>query len=256
MLALLLGLLVVTGRVEVWHVLLLALLLGVVNAFDMPIRQSFVVEMVGREDIASAVGFNSALFNGTRIVGPAVAGILIAIVGVAPCFFINAATYVAVIVGLLAMRDGELIDHARPRRPHSVREVGSQLAEGLRYVRATPAILLAICLVGVVSMTALNNQVLLPLAATDLLAGGAAVYGFLGAASGVGSLVSAFADGLRAATHAPAAARRRRSVGRLGVAAGPVPVAAGVAAVDGRVRLGPDRDGRHHQHADPAVHAR
>ena len=91
-LALLLGLLVITGRVEVWHVLVLALGLGVVNAFDMPIRQAFVVEMVGREDIVSAVGFNSALFNGTRIIGPAVAGLLIAVVGVAPGFLINAAT--------------------------------------------------------------------------------------------------------------------------------------------------------------------
>ncbi len=189
-LALLLGLLVITGRVEVWHVLVLALGLGVVNAFDMPIRQAFVVEMVGREDIVSAVGFNSALFNGTRIIGPAVAGLLIAVVGVAPCFLINAATYLVVIVCLLAMRLHELIDHARPDRPRTIRAVGTQLAEGLHYVRNTPAILLAVCLVGVVSMTALNNQVLLPLAATDLLDGGAATYGFLGAASGVGSLVS------------------------------------------------------------------
>jgi len=189
-LALLLGLLVITGRVEVWHVIVLALGLGVVNAFDMPIRQSFVVEMVGREDIASAVGFNSALFNGTRIIGPAVAGLLIAIVGVAPCFLINAATYLVVIACLLAMRLHELIDHARPDRPRTIRAVGTQLAEGLQYVRTTPAILLAVCLVGVVSMTALNNQVLLPLAATDLLDGGAATYGFLGAASGVGSLIS------------------------------------------------------------------
>ena len=82
------------------------------------------------------------------------------------------------------------IDHARPDRPRTIRAVGTQLAEGLHYVRNTPAILLAVCLVGVVSMTALNNQVLLPLAATDLLDGGAATYGFLGAASGVGSLVS------------------------------------------------------------------
>src|SRR6478735_8022258 len=86
--------------------LALALALGVVNAFDMPIRQSFVVEMVGREDIASAVGFNSALFNGTRIIGPAIAGLLIAVVGIAPCFFINAASYLAVVVGLLLMRSG------------------------------------------------------------------------------------------------------------------------------------------------------
>ncbi len=192
-LALIMGVLAATGHVQVWQVLVLALALGVVNAFDMPIRQSFVVEMVGREDVANAVGFNSALFNGTRIIGPAVAGLLIAVTGVVPCFFINAASYVAVVVGLLMMRAGELIDHQRAHRPRSVREVGQQLAEGLRYVRATPVILLAVCLVGTVSLLALNNQVLLPLAATDLLGGGAAIYGFLGAASGVGSLISALA---------------------------------------------------------------
>jgi MFS family permease len=192
-LAVVLGMLVVTDQVEVWQVLVLALMLGIVNAFDMPIRQSFVVEMVGREDIASAVGFSSALFNGARIVGPAVAGLLIAVVGVAPCFFINAATFIPVILGLLVMRESELFEHARALRPRSIRAVGSQLAEGLRYVRATPVILLAVSVVGVVSVAALNNQVLLPLAATDLLDGGAATYGFLGAASGVGSLVSALA---------------------------------------------------------------
>ncbi|MFN8620433.1 MAG: MFS transporter [Chloroflexota bacterium] len=193
LLALVLGVLVVTGHVQVWQVILLALALGVVNAFDMPIRQSFVVEMVGREDIASAVGFNSALFNGTRIIGPAVAGLLIAVVGVAPCFFLNAASFLAVVASLLLMRLDELFTHVRPHRPGSAREIGTQLREGLAYVRATPVILLAVCLVGVVSMTALNNQVLLPLTATDLLDGGAATYGFLGAASGVGSLISALA---------------------------------------------------------------
>jgi MFS family permease len=192
-LALALGLLVLADQVEVWHVMVLALLLGVVNAFDMPIRQSFVVEMVGREDVASAVGFNSALFNGTRILGPAVAGLLIALVGIAPCFLINAATFVAVVVGLLLMRPGDLFDHPRASRPHSVGAVRDQLAEGLRYVRATPAILLAVSVVGVVSVVALNNQVLLPIVARDLLGGGAATYGFLGAASGIGSLAAALA---------------------------------------------------------------
>ncbi len=107
-LAVVLGTLVHLGQVEVWHVFVLAGLLGVVNAFDMPVRQAFVVEMVGREDIANAVAFNSAVFNGTRIVGPAVAGLLIATVGIAICFFINGVSYLAVIISLFAMRTSEL----------------------------------------------------------------------------------------------------------------------------------------------------
>ena len=87
----------VTGQVEVWQVFVLALVLGVVNAFDMPIRQSFVVEMVGREDIANAVALNSAVFNGTRIIGPAIAGLLIAIVGIAPLLLHQRGEYLAVI---------------------------------------------------------------------------------------------------------------------------------------------------------------
>jgi len=193
LLALILGVLVLADVVAVWHVIVLAFLLGCVNAFDMPIRQSFVLEMVGRDEIAAAIGYNSALFNGARVVGPAVAGLVIAAVGIEECFLLNAASYVAVIVGLLAMRASEL--HLRPRaeRPHSVRQVGDQLAEGLRYVRSEPVILLAICVVGVVAVFGLNNQVLLPLAARDLLGGDATTYGFLGAAVGLGSLVSSLA---------------------------------------------------------------
>jgi MFS family permease len=190
-LALILGLLVLSGHVEVWQVIVLALLLGVVNSFDMPIRQAFAIEMVGRADVASAVGFNSALFNGARIVGPAAAGILIGAVGLAPCFLLNALSYLAVIAGLLAMRTSELHAVHRPDRPHSARQVVDQLVEGLRYVRGTPVILLTVGLVGVVSTLALNIQVTLPLAARDLIGGGAEAFGFLAAASGVGSLIAA-----------------------------------------------------------------
>jgi MFS family permease len=193
LLALALGILVVTGLVEVWHVLAFALLLGIVNAFDMPIRLSFVVEMVGREDLTSAVGFNSALFNTARVVGPAIAGVLIAVAGLAPCFLINAASYLAVVGGLLAMRPSELQAGARASRPHTARAVVDQLGEGLRYVGATPQILLAVVTVGVVSVAAFNPQVLLPLAARDLLGGDATTYGFLSAAGGVGALVAALA---------------------------------------------------------------
>ncbi|MDP8904980.1 MAG: MFS transporter [Chloroflexota bacterium] len=191
MLALLLGVLVATGRVDVWHVYLLAGLLGVVNAFDMPARQAFVVEMVGRPDVANAVALNSAVFNGTRIVGPAIAGLFIATIGMEPLFFFNAASYLAVVVGLLAMRPHELIPGQRAALERHWRSVVDHLVEGLRYVRADGVIFLSMFVLGVVSTFALNFQVLVPVLARDVLTGNADTFGFLMAASGMGSLVSA-----------------------------------------------------------------
>lgn len=192
-LALILGLLVLTNTVQIWHVFVLAGLLGIVNAFDMPIRQSFVVEMVGREDVANAVALNSAVFNGTRIIGPAIAGILIATINIAPCFLLNAVSYVAVVAGLFLMRTDELRSPPASPLERNVRSVVGQLAEGLRYVRNTPTTFLAIAIVGVVSTVALNFQVLLPLLAEKVLGGGAATYGFLSSAAGIGSLAGALA---------------------------------------------------------------
>ena len=158
----------------------------------MPIRQSFVVEMVGREDVANAVALNSAVFNGARIVGPAIAGLLIAPSASRRCFLLNAASYLAVIVGLAADAH-ERAPAGRASQPSSGRAgaVVDQLVEGLRYVRDTPVILVRIAVIGVVSTVALNFPVLLPLLARDVLGGGADTYGFLMAAAGVGSLVSA-----------------------------------------------------------------
>jgi MFS family permease len=193
-LALILGLLVASNQVQVWQVFVLALLLGVVNAFDMPIRQSFVVEMVGRDDIANAVALNSAVFNATRIVGPAIAGIFIATIGLAPLFFFNAISYIAVVVGLLLMRVAELHKPvARLVVERNVRSVVNHLVEGLRYVRESRLILIAIVVLGIVSTFTLNFQVLIPVLAQDVLHGNADTYGFLMAASGAGSLVSALA---------------------------------------------------------------
>ncbi len=190
-LSLVLGLLVLLGHVQVWQVMAMAFLLGIVNAFDMPIRQSFVVEMVGRSDVASAVALNSAAFNAARIVGPAIAGVLIGIIGIAPVFLLNAASYLLPIVGYLRMNVGELLPAVRTRLERSVGAVLDSLVEGLRYVRATPAILICIVMIGVVSAVALNFPVLGPLVARDVLGGGAETYGFLMAAAGVGSLISA-----------------------------------------------------------------
>ena len=143
-LALTLGGLVYFNAITVWQVFVLAFLLGLVNAADMPARQSFVVEMVGPEDVTNAVALNSAVFNGARVVGPAVAGILIALAGTASCFILNGLSYGAVVVGLLAMRDRELRPADRLAMPRSVAAVGENLGEGLRYVWHTPIVLLAI----------------------------------------------------------------------------------------------------------------
>ena len=190
-LSLVLGLLVLLGHVQVWQVMAMAFLLGIVNAFDMPIRQSFVVEMVGRSDVASAVALNSAAFNAARIVGPAIAGLLIGIIGIAPVFLLNAASYLLPIVGYLRMNVGELVPVVRTHVDKTVGAVVGSLVEGLRYVRTTPAILICIVMIGVVSAVALNFPVLGPLVARNVLGGGAETYGFLMAAAGVGSLISA-----------------------------------------------------------------
>jgi len=190
-LAFVLGALVYTNTVQVWHVLVLAFLLGSVNAIDMPTRQAFVIEMVGREDVVNAVVLNSAAFNAARIVGPAIAGITIGVVGIALCFVLNGLSFVAVIVGLLIMRDGEL----RPARVsavgHSAGAVFANLGEGLAYVRRTPEILLAVTVVGAVSTFGMNFNVLVPVYAQTTLGTGAEGYGFLMTASGLGSLVAA-----------------------------------------------------------------
>ncbi len=192
LLALILALLVMSGQVQVWHVFVLALGLGVVTSFDMPIRQSFVVEMVGRPDIANAVALNSAVFNITRIIGPAIAGLTIAAIGIFPLFFINAVSYVAVIVSLVFMRPSELqLPTERAIVERNVRSVIDSLVEGLRYTRRDPQIFLAIAVLAVVSTFALNFQVLMPLVARDVLGGDADTFGFLMAATGVGSLLSA-----------------------------------------------------------------
>ena len=191
-LAVILGVLVVTDTVQVWHVFVLALLLGVVNAFDMPIRQAFVVEMVGRDDIGNAVALNSAMFNMSRIVGPAIAGITIATIGLQPLFFLNALSYGAVIAGLVMMRANELLPVGeRAVFERTFRSVVDRLAEGLRYTRQTETIFLAISVLAVVSTFALNFSVLMPLLASRVLNGNADTYGFLMSAAGVGSLVSA-----------------------------------------------------------------
>ncbi len=183
--------LVVSGAVQVWMILVLCLLLGLTNAIDMPTRQSFAVEMVGREDVGNAVALNSALFNAARIIGPAIAGLVIGAFDISVAFLVNGVSFLAVIGAYWLMRDDELRSPPPLARPTTVAAVRANLGEGLRYVRWTPLVLMPVLVVGLVSTFGMNFSVIIPALARDVLHTDAAGYGFLMAASGVGSLISA-----------------------------------------------------------------
>jgi MFS family permease len=209
LLAFILGVLVMTGTVQIWHVYLLATALGIANAFDAPARQSFVVEMVGRDDLMNAVALNSTTFNMARIVGPAIAGILISLVGVTLSFYLNGISFLFVIGGLLLMRADRFFASAPPPRL-SIRR---SLAEGFSYVRHTPTALTITSLIGVLGLFAFTTNVLVPLFAENVLHVGATGLGVLFSAMGIGSLMA----GLIAA-FAQAARWSRMLIGGLGMA--------------------------------------
>jgi MFS family permease len=185
--------LVVTDAVQVWQILVLATILGITNAVDMPTRQAFTVEMVGREDVANAVALNSAIFNGARIVGPAIAGLTIGFFGgdVSAAFFINGLSFLAVIVAYAAMREQDLNHRGEYNRPTSIAQVRTSLADGLRYVRHHELVLLMTLTIGLASTFGFNFGVIIPALAKDVLGTDATGYGFLMAATGIGSLIAA-----------------------------------------------------------------
>lgn len=180
--ALVLGLLTVLGAVHVWEIGLLAALLGVNNAFENPARQSFMLEMVGAEHLRNAVSLNSVLVNVARSIGPAVAGILIATVGEGVCFLCNAASFIAVIGSLLSL------DHSALRPSPPATRAPGQLREGLAYVRRTPDLAVPLLMMAIVGVLAYEFQVSLPVMAKQGLHAGAAGYGFMTAAMGVGAV--------------------------------------------------------------------
>ena len=189
--ALLLWVLIATGTLHLWHLYVLALLLGLTNSLGRPASRAFVVEMVGREDLPNAVALNSSLSSLTRIVGPGLAGIIIAASGVTTLFLLNALSFLAVLVGLALIKSHEL--HAQALQPRSVGErqnTWQSLREGVAYVWKTPAVLLLVLVVGLVLLFGSNFNVVLPLFATDVLHVGATGFGFLSAATGVGALLS------------------------------------------------------------------
>ena len=191
-LALILGVLTAADVVTVWMIWVLAGLTGTTVALDMPSRQSFVYEMVGPDDLANAVGLNAVTINSSRIIGPALGGVLIAGVGVAPCFFLNAVSFVAVIVALAVMHTGELLRGAR-----LVREPG-QIRAGLRYAWHAPALRIPLLMMAVVSTLAYNYSVVLPLLTKSVYGRGGGAYGALSAAMGVGALAGALLMASRA----------------------------------------------------------
>ncbi|MGH7698574.1 MAG: MFS transporter [Candidatus Dormibacteria bacterium] len=204
-LALVLGLLVVTGEVRLWEVYLLAFGTGMCTAVDNPTRQAFVAEMVGADEVVNAVGLNSATFNLARIVGPALGGLMIAVLGgrTGPLFLLNASSYGAVLACLWAMRESELFDPGR-----RVARATGQLRAGLAYVRHRPLLYLPSILVGVVGTLGFNFQITLVLIDRSVFHLGAGAYGLLSATLAVGSLGGAIV-----------AARRTRPTARLLVGA-------------------------------------
>ena len=187
-LALVLAALVVSGRVRYWHVGVVAVLAGLAQAFDTPARQSYMAEMVGKADLVNAVALNSAAFNAARIVGPAVAGLVIARFGVVPAFLVNALGILGVGLTLLTLPAGR----AAVRRGTTVLE---EVAEGVRYAARTPVIRLVLGLLLVVSITVFNFTVYVPLLARHVLGLGAEGFGFLMAALGVGAVAGALTVG-------------------------------------------------------------
>jgi MFS family permease len=193
-LAVILAVLTLTHRITVPEIFVLAALMGVVNAFDIPGRQAFLVDMVGKEDLMNAIALNSSMFNGARIIGPAIAGILVAKIGEGWCFFANAVSYIAVIIGLVLMRV--------PPRTH--RPTGSPIAhiiEGFRFVRDTAPIKALLLLLGLISLVAMPYTVLMPIFADRILHGGARGLGILMGATGVGALLGALTLATRTGVH-------------------------------------------------------
>jgi MFS family permease len=188
--SLLTGVLVVTGAVQLWQIYLLAFIQGVAAALDNPARQTFVSEMVPHESLSNAVGLNSASFNAARLIGPGVAGLVIAAFGTGPAFFVNTLSFVAVLFALSRMRPGELNTTPRQRGK-------GQIREGLRYVRGRPDIILIMALVFVLGTFGMNFQMTTALMATTVFHKGPGAYGLLGSIMAVGSLSAALLSARR-----------------------------------------------------------
>jgi MFS family permease len=184
-LAFVLAWLTLADKIRVWEIIVLATLLGAVNAFDIPARQSFFAEMVGKEDLQSAIGLNSTIFNGARVIGPAIAGILVARFGEGRCFLFNGISFIAVIIALMAMR---VQDRAGAVTGRAALQ---DALEGFRYALGSPTILSLLLLIALVSVVGVPYSVLMPIFADRILHGGASALGLLMGSTGVGAILGA-----------------------------------------------------------------
>lgn len=182
--ALTLGLLIVTHHIQLWHVLVLAFVLGVIDSIDKPVRQSFASELVGKKDLLNAISLNSANFNMARLVGPAASGLLIAAFGTGPAFIINAISYLPVIYATTRIRESELYRGAPAKGPMNIKQ-------GLHYVQARPDILVTMVVGFFMATFSMNFEIFNALIATKVFNKGVAAYGFLGTILAIGSLSSA-----------------------------------------------------------------
>lgn len=206
LIAVTLTLLTWSDSVQLWHIYALALGMGIVNAFDMPSRQAFVGDLVDREELPNAIALNSSLFNAGRLIGPAIAGILLAAYGPALCFAVNAISYIAVLASLLLMSIPKMIERSRSAKRLA------QIREGISYVRNTPAVALTMTMVALVGIFGLNFNVWMPLLAKNDFQTGAGGFGVLMAVLGLGSLVGALLLAFRVRSAEP---RRMLATGAL-----------------------------------------
>ncbi|MBZ5640549.1 MAG: MFS transporter [Acidobacteriia bacterium] len=183
-----------SGSVRVWHVAILALLLGTVNAFDVPIRQTFLFDLVGREDLPNGIALNSMAFNSARLVGPAIAGLILAEFGETACFLLNAVSYLAVLVGLALIRVGE-----KAPAPDAMSWTAG-IREGIAYAWRTPRVRTILLLVAVSSIFGMSYSILMPAIARDVLGGGQRTLGFLMGAAGAGAVLGALSIARRRST--------------------------------------------------------
>jgi MFS family permease len=183
--ALVLAILIWTHHIALWQVAAIAVFLGTVNAVDIPARQAFLIELVGREDLGNAIALNSSVFNGARVVGPSIAGVVIGTVGLAWCYFLNALSYLAVIWALIAMR---LPPFRRPEHPG---DAWAQFREGARFVRRDRRVLALVGMMAIISVFGFPYLVLMPVFARNVLKVGASGLGFMSASVGVGAVAAA-----------------------------------------------------------------
>jgi MFS family permease len=182
--ALVLALLTLNNQIEVWHCIALALLLGTVNAFEIPTRQSFLPQLIDRKDLVNAISLNSSIFNGARIIGPAIAGLAIPLFGEAACFFLNAASYLSTLIAYILIKDNNGNGQADAAEKKAI-------ADGVKFILNSPTIVRLIFLGGVISLCGMNYNVLMPVFASDILHGDVRTLAMLRAGAGLGAFSAA-----------------------------------------------------------------